>query len=269
MASKLINYNGFEYNISYEMLNANSDIAVLFLHGWGANKELMKKAFSSHLSQFAHIYVDMPGFGASSIDKSLYTNDYANIMQIFINSLKNPPSIIIGHSFGGKVATLLNPKNLVLLSTAGIVPKKRLSVRMKIAIFKALKALGFGKFYKLFATKDVAGMSQTMYETLKNVVDEDFSDKFYNFFGNALIFWGDGDRATPLKSGENIHKMIKNSKFYPLKGDHFFFLLHAKFISDMIEQSIFQSQDLSDDSSVNGVCVLKDSVSLDYTKDVR
>ena len=126
----------------------------------------------------------------------------------------------------------------MLLSSAGIVVKKPFIVRAKIAIFKILKIFGFGKFYKLFATKDVSGMSRVMYETLKNVVDEDFTKHFADFGGRAFIFWGENDKATPVTSGESIDRLIKNSSFFPLSGDHFFFLLHAKFICDEIEKGI-------------------------------
>ncbi|WP_169779564.1 alpha/beta fold hydrolase [Campylobacter curvus] len=255
MASKTLKVGGVSYDISYEILNPKCKQSILFLHGWGANKEIMKKAFGAFLPQFCHIYVDMPGFGASSIERALKTSDYAKILQNFIDTLSNPPLIIVGHSFGGKVATLLKPQNLVLLSSAGIVERKPFFVRLKIAVFKIFKLLGFGKFYKFFATKDVSGMSVTMYETLKNVVNEDFSPKFSSFLGRALIFWGENDRATPLKSGDSIHKMIKNSAFFPLKGDHFFFLLHAKFICETIQNDLDtdQSEELEDISGIEEV----------------
>ncbi|MFC2587053.1 MAG: alpha/beta fold hydrolase [Campylobacter sp.] len=236
MASKNVKVGSRTYEISYEILNPKADACVLFLHGWGANKELMKKAFGAHLTKFRHIYVDLAGFGASSIGEPLTTKDYAKIVSAFLRELGLCPRLIAGHSFGGKVAVLLNPPILALLSSAGIVEPKPFLVRAKIAIFKFFKILGFGKFYKIFASKDVSGMSRTMYETLKNVVNEDFSAKFADFNGRALIFWGESDRATSLKSGEKIHSLIKNSEFFPLSGDHFFFLLHAGFICEQMER---------------------------------
>lgn len=255
MAIRTVRCDSSEFEISYETINPKCKKTVLFLHGWGANKEIMKKAFGSYLSDFCHIYIDMPGFGKSSILDPLKTSDYAKVVANFCDELKIKPDIIVGHSFGGKVATLLKPKILVLLSSAGIVVKKSFSVRTKIAIFKIFKLFGFGKFYKFFATKDVSSMSRVMYETLKNVVDEDFTKHFADFDGRALVFWGENDKATPVKSGETIHKLIKNSSFFPLGGDHFFFLLHAKFISDEIEKEINLEQNetrnliLDDDDS--------------------
>ena len=255
MAIKEIKYGGKIYRISYEIVNpANKDVA-LFLHGWGANKEIMKKAFGTYFKDFRHVYVDMPGFGASSMHGSLATKDYAKIMKSFLDELGASPKIIFGHSFGGKVATLLNPEYLALLSSAGIVAKKPLWVRFKIALFKFLKLFGLGFLYKFFATKDVKGMSKTMYETLKNVVDEDFSSKFADFGGKAFIFWGEDDKATPLKSGERVSRLIKNSEFHALKGDHFFFLLHARYIDGVVNAGL-NLTDLDEESGIESVKIL-------------
>ena len=255
MAVKEVKYGGKIYRISYETVNpANKDVA-LFLHGWGANKEIMKKAFGTYFKDFRHVYVDMPGFGASSMHGALATKDYAKIMKSFLDELGASPKIIFGHSFGGKVATLLNPQYLALLSSAGIVAKKPLWVRFKIALFKFLKLFGLGFLYKFFATKDVKGMSKTMYETLKNVVDEDFSSKFADFGGKAFIFWGEEDKATPLKSGERVSRLIKNSEFHALKGDHFFFLLHARYIDGVVNAGL-NFTDLDDESGIESVKIL-------------
>ena len=255
MAVKEVKYGGKIYRISYEIVNpAHKDVA-LFLHGWGANKEIMKKAFGAYFKDLRHVYVDMPGFGASSMHGALATKDYAKIMKSFLDELGANPKIIFGHSFGGKVATLLNPEYLALLSSAGIVAKKPLWVRFKIALFKFLKLFGLGFLYKFFATKDVKGMSKTMYETLKNVVDEDFSSKFADFGGKAFIFWGEEDKATPLKSGERVSRLIKNSEFHALRDDHFFFLLHARYI-DCVVNAGLNLTDLDDESGIESVKVI-------------
>lgn len=222
-----------------EKIKQNSKIPqILIIHGWGANKELMIKAFAKHFKRFRQIYIDLPGFGKSSISKPLTTKIYAKIVREFMQKFGEFDAVL-GHSFGGKVAAVLNPKNLILLSSAGILEPKPFKVRAKIAFFKLLKNLGLGKFYKLFISKDVAGMSPVMYETFKNVVNEDFSKIFANVNPQkCLIFWGEEDHAVSLKSGEKIAELIKNSKFFKLKGDHFFFLLHPDFITQNIEKEI-------------------------------
>jgi len=94
-----------------------------------------------------------------------------------------------------------------------------------------------------------------MYETLKNVVDEDFSSKFADFGGKAFIFWGEEDKATPLKSGERVSRLVKNSEFHALKGDHFFFLLHARYIDGVVNAGL-NLTDLDEESGIESVKIL-------------
>ncbi len=238
MALRTIEFKNHRFDIAYDIINPQNKKDLIILHGWGSSKEFMKQAFSDKLKEFRLIFVDLPGFGKSSNDTVLTTRDYRDILKLFISDLKLNRYAVMGHSFGGKVATLLEPDNLILLSSAGIVTKKSLKVRFKIQLFKLLKPLGIKKLRRIFASDDVKGMSQNMYETFKNVVDEDFSKEFENYRGKALIFWGEDDTATPLESGEKISSLIKDSKFFPLSGDHFFFIKNSYFIDKIVSKEL-------------------------------
>jgi non-heme chloroperoxidase len=237
MASKEINYQGEQFKLAYEIVHPAKEKTLLVLHGWGSNKEIMKQVFGRLLPEYRHLYLDLPGFGKSSNTMILNTEDYAAIVRLFLEAVGVTPEIAMGHSFGGKVATLLQPPCLVLLSSAGVVTEKPWSVKLKIATVKALKPLGMTFIRDLFKSKDVEGMSHEMYETFKNVVDEDFESCFAQSQSKALLFWGKADTATPLYTGEKIAGLIKDASFYPLEGDHFFFLQHAPFIAQTIEQN--------------------------------
>ncbi len=230
-----LEYKGVNFSISYLQKNIDREKTVLFLHGWGSNKEIMYGIFKSTLPEYRHIYIDMPGFGASQNDMMvLTTQDYRAIIALFLEKFGARPQIIAGHSFGGKVATLLNPPCLVLLSSAGILVPKPLTIRLKIALFKLFKPFGIHRLRKFFVADDAKEMNKVMYETFKNVVDEDFEDNFKRYKGKALLFWGKEDTATPLWTGEKIEQLIVNSKLYPLSGDHFFFASHGQFIGKTI-----------------------------------
>jgi pimeloyl-ACP methyl ester carboxylesterase len=198
----------------------------------------MKQAFSTTFNNYKHIYIDMPGFGKSSNEYILTTQNYATIMQSFFDTLKIEPEMIFGHSFGGKVATLLEPKNLVLLSTAGILEEKSTKVKAKIYLAKMFKSIGLGNITKLFRSKDVESMNEVMYATFKNVVDEDFSQVFQNYKGNTIILWGVNDTATSLQSGKIINSLIQNSFFKSYNGDHYFFLQFINEIENTIKEKI-------------------------------
>ncbi len=224
MALKRITYNGQSFRLSYDILNPSKKKSILFLHGWGSSKELMRQAFGGGLSDFRHIYLDLPGFGKSDNDAVLTTHDYAAITGAFLEALDIRPFAAAGHSFGGKVATLLQPERLILLSSAGIVMPKPLKVRAKIALFKLLKPFGGDELRKFFVSADAAGMPQNMYETFKNVVDENFKSSFAAFTSPALICWGMNDTATPLEAGRIIAETMPEATLHIFEGDHYFFL---------------------------------------------
>ena len=228
MAKTNIEYKNKILNISYEIINQNLQNSILILHGWGANKELMKNTFCNNLQDFKQIYLDLPGFGNSSIEDVFDSYDYKNCILEFLKNKNLNVNYLLGHSFGGKICILLaneiKANNLILLSSAGILKQKSLKTKAKIFIFKILKNIGFGNFYKFFASKDVKNMNKTMYKTFKKVVDEDLKDQIAKINTNTTIFWGKDDDATPLYTGEIMHSLIKNSEFFPMDGDHFFFI---------------------------------------------
>jgi len=221
MALRRIEIDGKSFDISYDIINPSAKKDIIFLHGWGSNKEIMK-VFIPYFDNFRQVYIDLPGFGKSSNDYVLKTQDYAKIVDKFLDSAGIKKDVIIGHSFGGKVATLLNPDLLVLLSSAGIVMPKPLSVRLKIKTYKIFKKLGLQGVRKFFVSADAKGMSENMYETFKNVVDEDFSEFFRKFKGKALVFGGDKDTAVPAEAVKKQAELL-NSKIIMLSGDHYFF----------------------------------------------
>jgi len=208
--------------INYELYNLDKSNPIIFLHGWGSNKEVMK-VFKDDFPENKLLFLDMPGFGKSKTDEIWTTEKYTNKLNELLKELNIEKYCIVGHSFGGKVATLLNPEYLVLLSSAGIVEPKPLKIQLKIKLFKLLKPFGGTKIRKLFVSEDAKEMPQNMYETFKNVVNEDFSEKFSNYKGKSLVFGGDKDTAVTPNANRKIANTL-NSNFIMLTGNHYFFL---------------------------------------------
>ena len=231
MARKTIHYNGHTFDLSYEICNPKEHIDIIILHGWGSNKGLMKQAFGELL----------PGFGNSTAPVALRSEDYARIVELLLIEINGRKDIVMGHSFGGKVATLLEPELLVLLSSAGIVLPKPFKIKAKIVLYKTLKLFGLTKFRDYFVADDAKKLSRQMYETFKNVVDEDFSETFASFPNKALICWGEEDMATPLAAGERIAALIKDARFVVYPGDHYFFMQHAKSIASLIQECFIEN----------------------------
>jgi len=236
LAIRAIEIDNKKFKIAYDIINNDKRNSIIFLHGWGSNKEIMK-TFVNNFKEFRHIYIDMPGFGKSSNEYMLTTKEYAQIIDKLLKEINIKKDITIGHSFGGKVAILLNPQLLVLLASAGIVENKPIKVKLKIKLFKLLKRVGLTKFRKFFISDDVKGMSENMYNTFKNVVDEDFSEVFANYKGKVLIFGADNDKAVAVEAIQKQSKLLK-SKNIMLSGDHYFFIKeeNKKIIENKIKE---------------------------------
>ena len=241
MALRTIDYKNNSFDISYEIINPQAKVDFIVLHGWGSNKNLMRKSFSSYMKNFRHIYIDLPGFGNSTSSMVLTTKDVSAIIDLFLHEIAARKEIVLGHSFGGKVGLLLDPKFLVLVASAGIYIEKPFNIKLKIALFKILKFFGLAKFRSLFVADDAKELDEHMYETFKNVVNEDFSDLFSQYKGKALLFWGKDDTATPLSSAQKIDQLVKDSHLEIYDGDHYFFMNHAADISHKIEKEVLKS----------------------------
>ena len=241
MAVKTVQYKQHTFSISYEIINPSAHYDIIFLHGWGSHKNLMKHAFGGCLKQFRHIYIDMPGFGNSTCNMRLNTEDYATILESFLSMIEADKMIILGHSFGGKVATLLNPDVLVLVGSAGILVPKPFKIRAKIALFKLLKFTGLASLRRFFVAPDAQGLSQPMYETFKQVVNEDFTDKFIAYKGKALLCFGRQDTATPMWTAYKIAELISGSSVIEFDGDHYFFLEQGAAVAKEIENTVLKS----------------------------
>lgn len=241
MALKSLQYKQHTFDISYEILNPTASVDCIILHGWGSDKNLMKNLFQKEMSAFRHIYIDLPGFGKSTSPMALTTADVARIVELLMIHINASKDIILGHSFGGKVALLLEPKLLVLVASAGIYIRKPLTIQLKIASTKLLNIFGLKRLRSLFIAEDAKELSQPMYETFKNVVNEDFAEDFANYRGKAVLFWGRDDSATPLSSAKKIEALIEDSQLEIYEGDHYFFMKNAKDISQKIEAAFLKT----------------------------
>lgn len=238
MAVKPIFFKNHKFEISYNLVLNNASKNMIFVHGWGSNKELMQLAFKESFKDFNHIYIDLPGFGASENSIFLDTFDYAQIVNIFLKNIiiNNvcDANVIVGHSYGGKIALLLN-REIILLSSAGILLEKSPGVKLKIKLAKIAKMLNLN--LNFLRASDAKSLSPVMYEIFKHIVNEDFSKYYKDFACRATVFWGDKDAATPVESYEIIKKLMSKANFFLMDGDHYFFLKQGKKIQELYESS--------------------------------
>ena len=203
---------------------------ILLLHGWGCSTDTFKDLQTELSKNFKVFAVDFPGFGCSEAPKGEWgVHDYAEWLGKFIlkTNIQNP--IVLGHSFGGRIALIINThtkiSKLILTGGAGLVLEtgkkgvaKYIPAFLKRGIFKKIGI-------KLFGSADYKNASPLMREILKKVIAEDLSAYAKQVHVPTLLVWGENDKETPLEMGRKFKELIADSQLEILTNcGHYAFL---------------------------------------------
>lgn len=231
-----------DWNINYEVVGEGNP--VILLHGWLADLETMRPIANSLCQNFKVYLVDIVGFGKSDLpEHPLNTNDFGDFLEEFVNKLEIKNPILIGHSNGGRMVInsvgrgIVKPKKIVLIDSAGIVPKRKPTYYVKVGIFKVGKAFlnklpdvgPIKKFKeKLFnnvGSSDYKSSAPVLRETMKKILNEDVSPLLPNIKVPTLLIWGTNDTATPISDAKKMESLIPDCGLveYPGSG-HFSYL---------------------------------------------
>ena len=211
---------------------------ILILHGWSLSadrytpliQELSRMGYSAYAP-------DLPGFGTASIPKKpLQLNNYVDFVEKYIkkHAIVNP--IIIGHSFGGRVAikyaSVYGPSltGIILSGTPGYPSVKKwkwflsyLISKFGNMLFSLLYFHGREEkirswFYTIVGAKDYSRAGGVMRETFKNIVSEKLHACMKQIRIPSLLLWGERDILVPLWVAKKMHKTLINSTVVVLTG---------------------------------------------------
>lgn len=243
-------YTYKDISIYYDIYG-NSDNSILILPGWGNTRETFTNIINLLKDKYKIYILDYPFFGNSpTLNKELSIYDYSELIYNFIkdNNIINP--IIIAHSFGGRISSILIGKyklevnKLVLIDVAGI---RRFNIRLffKTKIYKLLKKLTIllpknirfrirNKLLKVFSSNDYLNIPSIMKKTFQNIIKEDLRKYYKSINTETLIIWGDKDLDTPLKDGLYLKKIIKNAEIIIYKNATHFSYLNYPYLTNKI-----------------------------------
>ncbi|CAN5472031.1 alpha/beta hydrolase [soil metagenome] len=84
--------------------SGKGDTAIVFVHGWGINKEYWKNQVDAFDKRFTVITLDIGGHGASGHERNSWKiEDFSNDVMAVIDSLNLNKVILVGHSMGGDI----------------------------------------------------------------------------------------------------------------------------------------------------------------------
>lgn len=206
-----------DININYEVSGVGPPL--IFLHGWGCSLNTFDNLTKQINEDFTVYQIDLPGFGFSEIKGAYTLDDYANIIYEFclILAIINP--IVVGHSFGGRVAikyaSSYQIHKLVLVSTPGVKQRFNIIKWVKIKTYKLLKSL---KININTGSVDYKNSSGYLRGVLVKAVNTDLSGDVINISCPTLLIYGKKDLSVPLYVGEKIKSMINNSGLVVIDG---------------------------------------------------
>ena len=236
-------------NLYYEKYGTKKQ-SIIILPGWGNNRITFNYLIHDLKNYFTFYIIDYPGFGYSTINKDLTIFDYTDIIYQFIKILNINNPILIGHSFGGRIISILATtynikiKKLLLIDVAGL-KEYNIKIYLKKKIYKLLKLLlkilpkklqikYKNLLFKKFASNDYKLLPSNLYKTFQNVTKISLNKYYKNINIETLIIWGERDNITPLKLGIKLNKIIKNSTLIPIKNTKHFPYLEKRYLVNKI-----------------------------------
>lgn len=237
-----VNIDGIDINYIQE----GKGYDIILLHGWGGSIETMNPIFL-YFRNFARVTsIDLPGFGKSDKPKeAIDSYEYSDIIYKFIKKIGIKEANIVGHSHGGRIGIILAAKNsdivnkLVLVDSAGIIPKRTYRYYLKVYWFKTLKKIyllfnknnkeNLEKFYKKFGSIDYSRAEGVMRQTMVKVVNDNLEPLLERIKAPTLLVWGENDEDTPLYMGKIMEEKIKDSGLVIIENG-----THYSYIDDIV-----------------------------------
>ena len=242
-------YENNNIKLYYEEFGNNINENIIILPGWGDNRKSFYEMINLLKEKYKVYIFDYPGFGNSPFpNKDLTIYDYENLFENFIKEKKLNKLSIICHSFGGRITILLNSKvkieKQVFIDIAGI-RRKSLKRYIKKVIYKLKKKLVILlpkdkrityllNLRKKYSSSDYISLNKNMYNTFKNIINEDLRKYIKKINTRTLIIWGEKDNDTKIRDAYFYNKHIKKSNLIIFKNLGHFSYLEEKNINEII-----------------------------------
>ena len=203
-------------------------VRVVGLHGWGRDR----RDFRSVLEGLDAVSVDLPGFGATPApDESAGAAGYARVVAAWLERLDGP-QVLVGHSFGGRVAVVLaatRPElvtGLVLVGVPLLHRLDRTAGRPSPAyrLVRLANRVGLVGAERLEREKrrrgsaDYRAATGVMRDILVKVVNESYETYLPDVACPVRMVWGEVDSEVPLEVARRAGALLKDAELDVVEG---------------------------------------------------
>jgi pimeloyl-ACP methyl ester carboxylesterase len=212
-----------------------SPAVVVALHGWGRSGS----DFAQIVSGLDAVAIHLPGFGVTPEPATAWgSEEYADAVARAIagralagsSPAGSSPVVVVGHSFGGRVAVRLAAKYPELVSGLVLtgVPLVRLVAAPKPPLtFRVIRSLAragiiphavLEKQRHKRGSADYRAARGVMRDVLVRVIGEDYRDDLARVIAPVRMVWGANDTAAPADAGAAAAALIAGATFHTVAG---------------------------------------------------
>lgn len=230
-----------ERSIKIDGLDVNYKIAgkgqpILILHGWGGTSASWTKVQELLSKKYLVVVPDLPGFGKTPSPPAGWSLErYVEFVEKFSQELNLEGIILIGHSFGGRIAIQYAVKYpeelsyLILCAAAGI---RHMRLRHKVLLIIAKSANLIGSlpfirrwrphvrrlFYRAIKRTDYLEAEGVMKEIFLSVLSKNLRPILSSIKTSTLVLWGEKDDFVPIEDANIMKQEIENAKLVIFPG---------------------------------------------------
>lgn len=189
---------------------------LVILPGWGQATGDWTVA-ASNFTDVKTVIIELPGFGDTPLlDENWGIPEYAAYVLTKIEDLNATDIILLGHSFGGRIASYLASQKptwlkALILYGAPCIYRPALKTKLLVRLAKVAKKLGFSS--KLSRNTELQEAdNKGMGKIFRKTISFDQTTLLPNIEVPTLLLWGENDTEAPLRIGKEIHTLIPNNK---------------------------------------------------------
>lgn len=199
---------------------------VVALHGWGRSGS----DFIPVLAGLDAVAIHLPGFGPASPPDGVWgTEDYAELVADAITPFA--PVVVVGHSFGGRIAVRLAARHPELVSALVLTgaPLVRLGTptkpKLSYRIAKWLNRVGVVSDSAMETRRRSAGSADynaaagVMRDIMVKTVNENYDSDLARITAPTSMVWGENDTAAPTEAGKIASERILGATWTVVQGE--------------------------------------------------
>jgi len=190
---------------------------LVLIHGHAASGATWQRVLPFLAQYYQLLVVDLPGYGRSQFSDPWRLRKIAPLLIHWLQEMRLPPIVLIGHSMGGAIAIHLTAsapdlvERLILVDAAGLPFNVSLPTLAARSIGSSFQA-GNGSYFPQELRDHIFTSPRILWQSALEVATCDLRAELTTISLPTLIIWGEHDRLLPTLGCE-LHKALPHAQY--------------------------------------------------------